>query len=43
MTTAYITQTLGKNLYRIFYPLPADIVLMKGASNPWQSMWCPVK
>jgi hypothetical protein len=43
MTTAYITQTLGKNLYRIFYPLPSDITLMKGASNPWQSRWCPVK
>lgn len=43
MNTAYITQTLGKNLYRIFYPLPSDITLMKGASNPWQSRWCPVK
>ena len=43
MTTAYITQTLGKNLYRIFYPLPSDITLMNGSSNPWQSKWCPVK
>jgi hypothetical protein len=43
MTTAYITQTLDKNLYRIFYPLPEDIVLMNGASNPWQSSWCPLK
>jgi FtsP/CotA-like multicopper oxidase with cupredoxin domain len=39
---AHLTNTLNKNLYRIFYPLPADIVLMKGASNPWQSQWCPM-
>jgi len=43
MTPAYASQTLGKNLYRIFYPTPSDIVYMNGAKNPWQSQWCPVK
>ena len=42
MTDAYVNQTLYKNLYRIFYPLPSDIVYMKGAKNPWQSVWCPL-
>ena len=42
MTTAYVNQTLYKNLYRIFYPTPSDIVYMKGAKNPWQSAWCPL-
>lgn len=38
----HFNNTLNKNLYRIFYPLPSDIPLMKGAVNPWQSRWCPV-
>jgi len=42
MTPAYASQTLGKNLYRIFYPTPSDIVYMNGAQNPWQSQWCPL-
>lgn len=42
LTTAYINQTLNKNLYRIFYPTPSDIVYMKGVNNPWQSRWCPL-
>ena len=41
MTNSYVAQTLGKNLYRIFYPTPSDIVYMRGAKNPWQSQWCP--
>ena len=36
----YVNQTLYKNLYRIFYPRPSDIVYMRGAKNPWQSQWC---
>jgi FtsP/CotA-like multicopper oxidase with cupredoxin domain len=42
MTDAYVTQVLGRNLYRIFYPTPSDIVYMRGARNPWQSQWCPL-
>jgi hypothetical protein len=42
MTPAYASQTLGKNLYRIFYPTASDIVYMNGAKNPWQSQWCPI-
>lgn len=42
MTDSYVNQTLYKNLYRIFYPTPSDIVYMKGAKNPWQSQWCPI-
>ncbi len=42
MTNSYVAQTLGKNLYRIFYPTPSDITFMRGARNPWQSQWCPV-
>jgi len=38
--TNYITETLNKNLYRIFYPLPADLELTKNYTNPWQSKWC---
>ena len=38
----HFNKTLNKNLYRIFYPLPSDISLMKGADNPWQSKWCPM-
>jgi FtsP/CotA-like multicopper oxidase with cupredoxin domain len=38
----YFNTTISKNLYRIFYPLPSDIPLMKGADNPWQSKWCPM-
>lgn len=38
-----INETLNMNLYRIFYPLPLDIKLMAGMSNPWQSKWCPLK
>ena len=43
LTLAYLNSTLYKNLYRIFYPLPSDIVFMRGARNPWQSQWCPLK
>lgn len=42
MTSSYANQTLYKNLYRIFYPTPSDIVYMNGALNPWQSQWCPI-
>jgi hypothetical protein len=42
MTSAYVSQVLSKNLYRIFYPLPSDIVYMNGVKNPWQSQWCPI-
>jgi hypothetical protein len=42
LTPAYVNQTLYKNLYRIFYPTPSDIVFMRGARNPWQSQWCPL-
>ena len=38
----YFNNTLSKNLYRIFYPLPSDIQLMNGTDNPWQSQWCPL-
>ena len=38
----YLTTTLNKNLYRIFYPLSSDVALMNGADNPWQSKWCPI-
>lgn len=43
LTQAYVNQTLGKNLYRIFYPLPSDLVYMRGVTNPWQSAWCPLR
>jgi FtsP/CotA-like multicopper oxidase with cupredoxin domain len=42
MTSSYVSQVLSKNLYRIFYPLPSDIVYMNGVKNPWQSQWCPI-
>ena len=42
MSDSYVNLTLSKNLYRIFYPLQADIVLMNGTNNPWQSKWCPI-
>jgi hypothetical protein len=42
LSQAYVAQTLSKNLYRIFYPTPSDIVYMNGAKNPWQSAWCPL-
>ncbi len=42
MTDLYVNQTLYKNLYRIFYPTPSDIVYMRGARNLWQSQWCPL-
>jgi hypothetical protein len=42
LTPSYVNQTLYKNLYRIFYPLPSDIVFMRGAFNPWQVKWCPL-
>jgi FtsP/CotA-like multicopper oxidase with cupredoxin domain len=42
LTVSYLNQTLHKNLYRIFYPLPSDIVYMRGAFNPWQAKWCPL-
>jgi hypothetical protein len=40
MTDSYVNQTLYKNLYRIFYPLPVDLELTKNYTNPWQSKWC---
>lgn len=43
MSDSYVNLTLSKNLYRIFYPLPEDIVMMNGTNNPWQSQWCPLK
>lgn len=42
LTISYVNQTLFKNLYRIFYPRPSDIVFMRGANNPWQATWCPI-
>lgn len=42
LTPSYVNQTLYKNLYRIFYPLPSDIVFMRGARNLWQVQWCPI-
>ena len=42
LTLSYVNLTLNKNLYRIFYPLPSDIVYMKGVNNPWQSKWCKI-
>jgi FtsP/CotA-like multicopper oxidase with cupredoxin domain len=42
MSNSYVNLTLSKNLYRIFYPLQEDIVLMNGTNNPWQSKWCPI-
>jgi FtsP/CotA-like multicopper oxidase with cupredoxin domain len=42
LTPSYVNQTLYKNLYRIFYPLPSDIVYMQGAKNLWQVQWCPL-
>jgi hypothetical protein len=38
----HFEKTINKNLYRIFYPLPSDIPLMKGAENPWETSWCPM-
>lgn len=38
----YVTETLNKNLYRIFYPTQTDVTQYKGYENPWQSKWCPV-
>ena len=40
LDAAFVTETLNKNLYRIFYPLPEDITLMGSAVNPWQSKVC---
>jgi bilirubin oxidase len=42
LSVSYTNQTLYKNLYRIFYPTPSDIVYMRGARNPWQAQWCGV-
>jgi FtsP/CotA-like multicopper oxidase with cupredoxin domain len=36
----YLTDTLNKNLYRIFYPLPSDIQDYGSFYNPWKSEWC---
>jgi len=41
-TVNHINNILKLNLYRIFYPLPADIILTKNYTNPWTSKWCPV-
>jgi FtsP/CotA-like multicopper oxidase with cupredoxin domain len=38
--TNYLNETLYKNLYRIFYPLPQDITDYGSYYNPWQSKWC---
>jgi len=44
MTLSFINETLNKNLYRIFYPTTADILLLKNENyeNPWQSQYCKV-
>ena len=39
---AHFQNTVDKNLYRIFYPLPSDVKLMNGTSDIWQSTWCPM-
>ena len=39
-STTYFQNTLDKNLYRIFYPLPNDIKLYSGFYNPWEAKWC---
>lgn len=36
----YYNETLNKNLYRIFYPLPQDIQDYGSYYNPWQAKWC---
>ena len=36
----YFNNSIIKNWYRIFYPLPSDIPLMQGFENPWQANWC---
>jgi FtsP/CotA-like multicopper oxidase with cupredoxin domain len=38
---AFVTDTLNKNLYRIFYPLESDRPL-GGFTNPWKSEWCKI-
>jgi FtsP/CotA-like multicopper oxidase with cupredoxin domain len=38
--TNYLNETLYKNLYRIFYPLPQDITDYGSYYNPWQAKWC---
>lgn len=42
LTSEYAKTVLDKNLYRIFYPLAADVALMAGFSNPWKSKTCPL-
>ena len=37
---AYIDRMLALNFYRIFFPLPEDIQLLNGTSNPWQAAVC---
>jgi len=39
---AHFKNTVDKNLYRIFYPLPSDVKLMNGTSDIWESKWCPM-
>ena len=41
LDAAFVTETLNKNLYRIFYPLPEDKVNYGSYWNPWESKWCP--
>jgi FtsP/CotA-like multicopper oxidase with cupredoxin domain len=38
----HFANTLNKNVYKIFYPLPSDFLLMKGAEDPWESVWDPL-
>lgn len=38
-TQKLVNTNLEKNLYRIFYPLPADMPI-GGLENPWKSQWC---
>jgi hypothetical protein len=41
-TLEFVTNTLNKNLYRIFYPLPEDKKSYSGFENPWEANWCPI-
>lgn len=41
LNSTYIQQMLAVNIYRIFYPTPADEP-SGGYINPWKSSWCSV-
>ncbi len=38
--TDALTNAVNANVYRIFYPLPADKVNYGSYWNPWESQWC---